>query len=139
RAAAHRQRMRVEGERVALVECRAREDDEAAHLLRERLRDQAGGCGLLRREDHRLLRQAPGARRGAPESPGEEVEKDEKRDFEEQQRRLDLGRSDHSSSSRLNVRSVEPTVNVVPSSSFSRLTRLPFTSTPFVESRSISQ
>ena len=38
-----------------------------------------------------------------------------------------------------NVISVEPTVKASPESSFARFTRFPFTSTPFVESRSTIQ
>jgi hypothetical protein len=45
---------------------------------------------------------------------------------------------DHGAS-RWNVKSVEPSVKRSPSSSFARFSRRPFTSTPFVESRSTIQ
>ena len=47
--------MRVEGDDVALLEGRAREHDEAAQIQRLRLRNESGGDGLLRSEDHGLL------------------------------------------------------------------------------------
>ena len=140
RPAADRQRMRVEREGVALLEHGAREHDEPPELACRGLREEAGGGRLLRCEDHRLLRQAQVACSRAHDAPDEEVEKDEEADLQEDERRLDLRRRKrHYGVSRVKVISVEPIVKRVPSSSFTRFTRLPFTSTPFVESRSISQ
>ena len=79
---------------VAVVERRAREHDEPAELARGRLGDQARGRRLLRREDHRLLRQAQVARGRADDPPDEEVEQDEERELEGEQRRLDLSRGE---------------------------------------------
>jgi hypothetical protein len=47
--------------------------------------------------------------------------------------------SDDQGCSWLNLTSVEPTVIVSPSFSFARFTRLPLTSSPFVEPRSTIQ
>src|SRR5438477_3723353 len=131
--------MRVERDDVPLVERRAREHDEPAQLQRLWLGDEPRGRGLLRAEDHRLLRQPQVASRRAHDAPDEEVEEDEEGDLEREECGLDLSRRDHQAVSLENAISVEPSVKRVPSSSFSRLTRLPRTSTPFVESRSISQ
>src|SRR5262249_18024883 len=129
-----------EGDDVALLERGAREHDEPPELRRRGLRDEPCVDGLLRAEDHRLLRQPEIAGRRAHDAPDEQVEEDEERDLQEQERALDLRRGElRHAVSREKAISVEPSVNRVPSSSFRRLTRLPFTSTPFVESRSISQ
>jgi len=85
-------RMGVERDDVALVERRALEHDEPAELAGNGLREQ-GRC-LLRREDHRLLRQAQVAGGGADDPPDEQVEQDEERDLEEKERCLDVRRSD---------------------------------------------
>ena len=125
---------------VTLVERGALQDDQPPGLTGGGLGQQPGCSGLLRGEDHRLLGQAQVARRGANDAPDEQIEEYEKGDLQGEQRRLDLGGGKHRyCSSRANSSSVEPIVNRVPSSSFSRLTRLPFTSTPFVESRSTIQ
>src|SRR5439155_16724643 len=113
--------------------------DEPAELPRGAMGDEGRGGRLLRAEDHRLLRQAQVACRRADDPPDEEVEEDEEGDLEREEGRLDLGRREHYWVSSENTISVEPIVKRAPSSSFSRLTRLPRTSTPFVESRSTSQ
>ena len=123
------------------LERRAREHDEPARARAPRgwaSRPAAAAC--CGAEDHRLLRQPQVARGRAHDPPDEEVEQDEERELQDEQRRLDLRRGEHRyCSSRAKTISVEPIVKRVPSSSFSRFTRLPLTSTPFVESRSTSQ
>ena len=83
---------------VAVAERGAREHDEPPELARLADRDEPGRGRLLRPEDHRLLRQAQVARRGADDPPDEEVEKDEERDLQDEQRRLDLRRCERAPS-----------------------------------------
>src|SRR5439155_23274254 len=84
-----RQRVRVGCGHVALVEGGARENDELAELERARLRDETRGRGLLWRDDHRLLREAKVARRRADDPPDEEVEQDQERKLQREERGLD--------------------------------------------------
>ena len=103
----------------AFVELGALQHDEAAELVARRLRHhEAHRGGLLRAEDHRLLRRPDIAGRRADDSPDEEVEQDEERDLQGEQGRLDLrGGQEHYCGSRLKTSSVEPIVKRVPSSS----------------------
>ena len=123
---------------LAGLERGARQHDEPRELA-VRGSEQPGGRGLGGREDHRLLRQPQVACCRAHDPPDEEVQEHEKGELQDEERRLDLRRGDHDTRSREKVNSVPPIVKRVPSSSFSRLTRLPRDSTPFVESRSTSQ
>src|SRR5438876_8168699 len=122
--------MRIEREGLTFSQDRARQYHQPPARAGRRPRQQTGRCGLLRREDHRLLRQPHVARRRAHDAPDEQVEQDEEADLQEQECRLDLRRTQwHYVVSRVKVISVEPIVKRVPSSSFTRLTRLPCTST----------
>src|SRR5581483_1971141 len=134
-------RLRVERDLVAALERRAREDDQAAERASRKGDTEAGRGRLLRPQDHRLLGQAEVAGRRPDDPPDEQVEEDEEREFQRQEGGLDgRGREcRHYCSSRVKTISVEPIVNRDPSSSFTRFTRFPPTSTPFVESRSTSQ
>src|SRR5581483_11827807 len=134
-AAADRERRRVELELGAAVEDAARRHAEPPGP--DRLSDRS--AGHRGPEDEALLRQPQVARGGADDPPDEGVEEDEERDLQREQHALVRGAADDHSRSVLNVISVEPTVNVSPGSSFARFTRRPFTSTPFVESRSTIQ
>src|SRR5436305_1835813 len=137
-AAPDRQLRRVELEVLTLVEVRALEDDEAARVrspaARLHARVRRGG------EDEALLRQAQVTARSPDDPPDEEIEQDEERDLEDEEDFVHRGRvEDHLSDSREKVSSVEPSVMVSPLLSFARFTRLPLTSSPFVEPRSTSQ
>src|SRR5262249_6194432 len=71
--------------------------------------------------------------------PDEEIEQHEEGDLQDQQDRLDLDRREHQATSRRNDTSVEPIVMRSPLWSLARFVRIPFTSMPFVESRSTTQ
>src|SRR5207244_13062668 len=80
------------------------------------------------------------ATRRPHDPPNEQVEQYEERDLQGEQHGVDgRARENHACRSVENVMSVDPTVKVSPGSSFARLTRRPFTSIPFVESRSTIQ
>src|SRR5215475_7342162 len=111
-------------------------DDEPPRMRGDSDRDPRQRA---RPQDEALLREPQVLGRGADDPPDEEVEKDEERDLEREEDALVGRAAEHYSRSVENVTSVEPTVNVSPSSSFVRLTRRPLTSTPFVESRSTIQ
>src|SRR5262249_20473763 len=89
-------------------------------------------------QDEALLGQPHVLRGRAHDPPNEEVEQHEERNLECQQHAL-VRRTGNHSRSVLKVTSVEPTVKMSPDSSFDRFTRRPFTSIPFVESRSTIQ
>ena len=113
-------------------------DDQPAELARDRLRTSMRG-DLLRREDHRLLREAQVSCRRTDDPPDEEVEEDEEGDLEGEERVSTWAEaSTQLTGLRENLISVEPIVNGVPSSSFSCLTRCRRPRSPFVESRSTS-
>src|SRR5205823_999283 len=132
--ASDRDRGGVELELGAFVEMRARLHDETAALHRKP--EGARSSGL---EHETLLGQARVPAHRADDSPDEEIEQDEERDLQHEQKLLEPRAGDDHSSSVVNVTSVEPTVNDEPGSSFARFTRRPPTSTPFVESRSTIQ
>src|SRR5262249_6772744 len=71
--------------------------------------------------------------------PDEEIEEDEEDDPEGEQDLLHLRGGEGHWSSRRKTSSVEPSFTVSPCSSFARFWRRPFTSVPFVESRSVNQ
>ena len=131
-----RQLGRVEVEVHPLLELGALHDDELP-----RVNGWRGRCDTAfarRRQDEALLRQAEISTRGANDPPDEEIEKDEEGDLQDQQGRIDGDGGDHWRS-RSNVILVEPSTMVSPSLSFARLTRLPLTSVPFVDPKSMIQ
>src|SRR3954471_24952768 len=139
RAAAEQQRRRVEHQLVVLVERRALHHHQAPALdLRLLLAEPWHRAG---REHEALLRHAHVARGRAHDPPDEEVEQDEERELEDEQRLFDRDGADPAppSVSRLNTSSVEPSVIRSPCRSFARFWRRPFTSIPFVEPRSTAQ
>src|SRR4029077_21161434 len=92
-----------------------------------------------RLEDEALLRQPHVGGRGAHDAPDEEIEQDQKSDLQREQDCLVARTGNDHSRPVVKVTSVEPTVKVSPVSSFARFTRRPFTSIPFVDSRSTIQ
>src|SRR2546428_4070429 len=134
-AAADRERGRGELVLTAGVEHRAHHDEEQSRT--DSLFNRP--AGNRRPEDEALLRQAQVLRRRANDAPDEEVEQHEEGDLEHEEHALVRRAGGDHSRSVVKVSSVEPTVNVSPESSFARLTRRPFTSIPFVESRSTIQ
>src|SRR5215211_2339582 len=132
-------RLRVQLEARAPLERVRADGDERAGVDRLRLASESGRGRLLRAHDEALLRHAHVARRAANNAPDEEVEQHEKADLEDEQSGLDLDGREHQATSRRNAISVEPIVILSPFCSFARLVRMPFTSRPFVESRSTTQ
>src|SRR5215208_1415989 len=137
--AADRDRLRVQLEARARRERVRADGDERAGVDRLRLPPEAGRGRLLRPHDEALLRHAHVARRAANDAPDEEVEQHEKADLEDEQSGLDLDGREHQVTSRRNAISVDPIVILSPFCSFARFVRMPFTSRPFVESRSTTQ
>src|SRR5581483_11804261 len=126
-----RERRGVDGELIAFVEHRALLDDEPP----------AEGDACSRRHDEAFLGRAHAhvARDRADDAPDQHVEEHEERDLQREEDLLEPGAGEGHSRSVEKVTSVEPTVKLSPTSSFARFTRRPFTSTPFVESRSTIQ
>src|SRR6266542_5505958 len=131
------ERRRIDLDPFALLERRALQNDEGA--------ERAGSASepdrrrLLRCEDEALLWQPHFLGRTADDPPDEEVEQDEEAELEDEEDRLDRDGREHQERSRRNEISVEPIVILSPWSSFARCVRSPFTSKPFVESRSTIQ
>ena len=136
RAAADGERSRIEIELIADVQHLALDDDEASGVGRLR---QGGPAGDRGPEDEALLRQVQVATGRSDDAPDEEIEQHDERDLQDEQDGLVGGARDDHSRSSVKPMSVSPTVNESPGSSFARLTRRPFTSIPFVESRSTIQ
>ena len=120
------------------AELGAREDEEAR---RRQAVLGAQRVGLGRAEDDALLRRLRHPlRRRAHDEEDEDVQEDEERDLADQERLVGFETEErHDGSERPNTTSVEPSVIRSPSRTRARSTRLPLTSTPFVEPRSTIQ
>ena len=137
-AAADRHGHRVDRNLLAGIERRALDDDQPGALHG----CEAEARGLRRPHEHALLRgsirrrSSEVAARAAHDPPDEEIEEDDEGDLEDQQRLVDV--DVHEPLAFPKTRSVAPSVIVSPSDSLACWTRLPFSSVPFVESRSTS-